>query len=230
MDAVVLLVQSDPAFAEIEVGQLLSVCGSVSTASNAVEAAETARVTKPDVVVMDAVLPDMGAVEAIRFLRSSGIAAPVLVLADLGASERALILDSGADDCLRRPCDGDEFLARVRVLIRRTATGVGRRVRVGTLDLHASEREASVSGRVLRLSPSEYAVLEALAVRAGRLVGPDALGAAIRAHTDSPGTRKVAEVVLNRVRKKLDDAGLRCAIRNVYGRGYVLVDEGGKVA
>jgi two-component system KDP operon response regulator KdpE len=125
---------------------------------------------KPDVVLLDLVLPDMGGVDVCRELRRDH-QTPIIVLSVLG-DERTKIaaLDEGADDYLTKPFAVGELLARIRVALRRGSSDRDQcpEIRVGQLAIDLESRTVTLRGRVVHLTPTEYSLLKYLATNAGK--------------------------------------------------------------
>lgn len=172
-----------------------------------------------DLIVLDLALPDGTGVELCRELRRAGDAVPVLMLtAHSEVATRVESLDAGADDFLGKPFAVVELRARVRALGRRRGTppGVGA-FEHGELEVDFSRRRARRAGAAISLTAREWAILEMLAARGGRLVSRSSL----LEETWGEATEAAAaslEVLVARIRRKLGDG----VIRTVRGEGYAL--------
>ena len=137
------------------------------------EALSAAAADAPDLMIVDLGLPDMDGLEVIRTLRSWS-QTPVIVLSVREAQQdKVAALDAGADDFVTKPFGMDELLARMRAAIRRTTTEpqTGEPVlRFGDIDIDLSKRAVSRSGVAVHLTPTEFALLEALATHPGKLL------------------------------------------------------------
>ena len=165
-------------------------------------------------------VPRLDGWEVLRRLRARGNKMPVLVLTAHGTTEdRVKGLDLGADDYLAKPFALAELEARVRALIRRSHGHEQARVQFGRLCFDAAERQFSVDGQPLALTPREKAVLEVLILRAGRAIGKEALSSQVYSLSDSAGPDAV-EIYVHRVRKKLMGSGVTVSL--LRGLGYLL--------
>lgn len=156
-----------------------------------------------DLVVLDAVLPGRDGFAVCHALRALGFSSPVLMLAAQNAvNDRIRALEVGADDCLPKPWDFRELLARIRALLRRGQLTRAPELRVGRLVVDPATREARVEGRAIRLTAREYAVLEYLMRRPGEVV----TRAALLEHVWDKrfdGSTNVADVYIGYLRRKL---------------------------
>lgn len=156
----------------------------------------------------------------LRELRDRGDDTPVIVLTARDEQpERVGGLDAGADDYLVKPFDLDELAARIRAVARRHA-GVGRaRLSCGPVNLDPGTRQVSLQGRPVALSAREFAVLEVMMLRAGRVVGKSQLSERLYSFGEEAGPNAI-EVYIHRLRKKLDPTVV--GIRTIRGLGYLL--------
>jgi two-component system copper resistance phosphate regulon response regulator CusR len=175
-----------------------------------------------DLVILDLRLPGMSGVEVLRTLRDRGIGLPVLVLTAQDAVDfKVEALRAGADDYVTKPFSFEELLARVEALSRRPKQLAPKLVKVADLELDLGSREVIRGGRVLDLTPKEYAVLEYLMRHAGRVMSRTLITEYAWDYHFDPGTN-IVDVVINRLRKKVDGGGGIRLIHPVRGVGYVL--------
>lgn len=169
-----------------------------------------------DVLLVDWQLPDGSGVDWVRSLRRQGQATPALILTarDL-LSDRIKGLDSGADDYLVKPFDPEELSARIRAVSRRAAGSASARLSFGEVELDLTGKIATVSGVRADLTAREWAVVEALALRAGRLVSKSDLDALVLG-LDGEVASNALEVHISSIRRKLG----RALIETVRGLGY----------
>jgi two-component system response regulator TctD len=171
-------------------------------------------------VVLDIGLPRLDGWEVLKRLRARGNKVPVLVLTAHGTTgDRVKGLDLGADDYLGKPFELAELEARVRALIRRSHGHEQARVQFGPLCFNTAERQFSLDGQSLPLTPREKAVLEVLILRAGRAISKEALSSQVYSLNDSASPDAV-EIYVHRVRKKLQGTGVTISL--LRGLGYLL--------
>lgn len=217
----VLLVEDDPAIAEplaralTREGYEVSVHG---TGRGALDEATTA-----DLVVLDLGLPDMDGLDVARWIRSQGLATPILVLT-ARADEVDLVvgLDAGADDYVTKPFRLAELLARVRALLRRAGSDEGVPADVSAQDvrLDVDAHRAFQGERELQLTAKEFELLKVLIRDAGSVVSRDVLMREVWA-TDPTGSTKTLDMHVSWLRRKLgDDAGSPRYISTVRGMGF----------
>jgi len=169
-----------------------------------------------DVLLIDWQLPDGSGVDWVRSIRAHGVTTPVLVMTarDL-LSDRVSGLDSGADDYLVKPFDPDELAARIRAIRRRSAGAATSVLRFGLVELDLATRIASVDGADAELTAREWALVEALALRAGRYVAKPELEA-LMLGMDGEVSSNAVEVHVFNIRRKLG----REFIETARGLGY----------
>jgi two-component system, OmpR family, response regulator len=182
-------------------------------------AAEGALATTPyALVLLDLGLPRRGGLDVLRGVRARKVDVPVLVItARDTVRDRVAGLDAGADDYLVKPFDLDELTARVRALLRRAAGRAEPVVERGALKLNPATHEVRWRGQPIDVSGREFALLSALAERAGAVVSRAQLEEKLYGWNENIGSNAV-EVHVHNLRRKLGDD----AIRTVRGLGYRL--------
>ena len=175
-----------------------------------------------DLVILDLRLPGMSGFDVLRTLRDRGNPAPVLVLTAQDAVDfKVQALRAGADDYVTKPFSFEELLARVEALGRRPKQLAPRALRVGDLVLDLGTREVTRASRRIELTPKEYAVLEYLMRHVGRVMSRTLITEYAWDYHFDPGTN-IVDVVINRLRKKVDAGQDRRLIHTVRGVGYVI--------
>jgi two-component system, OmpR family, response regulator PhoP len=182
-----------------------------------------------DVAVVDLGLPRLPGLEVIRRLRAGGGRVPVLILTARSQwQEKVEGLEAGADDYLAKPFHMEELVARIRALARRAAGSPDGRLVLGPLVMDTGAQTVTRDEEPVVLTSFEYRVLEYLARHAGRVVSKQTLTDYLYAHDDDRDSN-VLEVLIGRLRRKLDPDGTLAPIETLRGRGYRLnlVDDAG---
>ena len=197
----------------------------VDVARDGYEALARLAERRPDAIVLDVMMPRLDGLETCRRLRAAGDDLPVLMLTARDAvSDRVAGLDAGADDYLPKPFALEELLARLRALLRRTARGAdgpGEVLRFADLTVDPATREVTRGERRVRLTRTEFALLELLArhprqvLTRGRIL-EDVWG------YDFPTTENSLEVYVGYLRRKTEAGGEPRLIHTVRGVGYTL--------
>ena len=173
-----------------------------------------------DAILLDLMLPEVAGLDVLRRLRQSGLRTPVLLLTALGAvDDRVAGLNAGADDYLVKPFAFPELLARLEAVRRRATPPDPSTLQVGELHLNLTTRRTHRAGTELKLTPTEFSLLELLLRHVGQVVTRKMLCEHLW-ETDWEGTTNVIEVHINRLRNKLEEAGDPGSIQTVRGRGY----------
>ena len=189
---------------------------------NADDAVGFLRAYRYDIAIIGGLPAPDSPVRLLRQLRRLRIGTPAVIvspLADHTAKVKAF--EAGVDDYLTMPIERDEFLARIRAIIRR-ANGFAEPVlRAGSIEVELGAREARVHGRSVRLTAMEFSVLELLLLRRGMVLSKEVFLNHLYGGMDEPDA-KIIDVFVCKLRRKLADAGGSAAIETVRGRGYVL--------
>jgi two-component system KDP operon response regulator KdpE len=180
---------------------------------------------RPDLVLLDLMLPDMSGVDVCRELRRTR-ETPVILLSVIGDEpSKVAALDEGADDYLTKPFGSEELLARIRVALRHAARSHTEAViSAGGLTLDLERRTVHVDGREVRLTPTEYSLLKYLAANAGRVLTHPMILRAVWGEEYAQDTQSL-RTYINQLRAKLgDDAAAPRFIRTEPGVGYRFVE------
>ncbi len=179
---------------------------------------------RPDLLILDVMMPGRDGLDTLRELRAQH-RLPVIMLSARGEPvDRVIGLELGADDYLAKPCLPRELLARVRAQLRRGGgqTGPSETLSVGVLRLHGGERRAYAEDQELPLTGAEFALLLALAQRAGDVIDKSTLTRAALGRELERFDRSI-DVHVSRLRHKLTEASRNAPrIESVRGAGYVL--------
>ena len=183
---------------------------------------EKASSGKWDLVVLDLRLPGLSGLDLLRTLRDRGVATPVLVLTAQDSVEfKVDALKMGADDYVTKPFAMAELLARVEAISRRPKELAPPVVQVGDLVIDTGARQVQRGGRAIELTPKEYDVLLYLARHHGRVMSRTLITEYVWDYHFDPGTN-IVDVVINRVRKKVDAGKGAKLIQTIRGVGYML--------
>jgi len=175
-----------------------------------------------DVAVVDLGLPQLPGIEVIRKWRAAGRAFPVLILtARERWQDKVDGLEAGADDYLVKPFNTEELLARLRALVRRSAGWTQSLLECGPMRLDTRSQRVQCEDRTLDLTAFEYKLLEYLMLHAGKVISKTELAEHVYAE-DLERDSNVIEVVVGRLRKKLDPDRRLKPIDTLRGRGYRL--------
>lgn len=181
---------------------------------------------KPDVVLLDVMLPDMSGVDVCRELRRKHHT-PIIILSVLGEEQsKVTALDEGADDYLTKPFGMDELLARVRVALRRGASDRSQQpvISAGGLTMDLENRIVTLDGAEVRLTPTEYSLLKYLAMNAGKVLTHAMILREVWGAEYADDTH-VLRTCVNQLRSKLgDDPSASRFIRTDPGVGYRFLD------
>jgi two-component system, OmpR family, response regulator MprA len=226
--AQVLVVDDDPQLREALTRALELDDYQVTTASNGAQALEAISARRPDVVVLDVMMPYVGGLDVCRTLRERKDRLPILVLtARDEVGDRVAGLDAGADDYLTKPFALEELRARLRALLRRTTPedDAASALRYEDLVLDPTARTVHRSERPVDLTRTEYALLELLMRNAGRPLPRDVIMERVWGWESEP-TSNSLEVFIGYLRRKTEADGEPRLIHTVRGVGYVLRSEG----
>ena len=175
-----------------------------------------------DLIVLDVMLPKRDGFAILRAMRGRGVKTPVLVLtARDSVADKVAGLDVGADDYLTKPFAFEEFLARVRALLRRGSDARTPTLRVGDLLLDPARRDVRRGERRITLTTREYALLEYFMRNAGRVLTRPMITEHVWGLDFDPESN-VVDVYVGYLRRKIDAEGDHPLVRTVRGAGYTL--------
>ncbi len=205
----------------------LAAAGFVTDLTGRVEDALAAVATaRYDAIVLDLGLPDGDGMEVVKSVRQPGGVTPILVLTSRdGLRDRVDSLNGGADDYLLKPFAMEELVARLKALLRRPGHALGLVLTCGNLTFDTVAREARVDGRPITLSRRELDLLELMLRRAGRVVPREIMEDGVYSIDDEIGSNSL-EVLVHRLRKKLQAEEATLKIHTLRGVGYLLSEDG----
>lgn len=196
----------------------------VDTALDGDDGLEWALMNSYDLVILDVMLPGMDGFQICRSLRQANINVPVLMLTARDAvGDRVTGLDSGADDYLTKPFAQEEFLARVRSLLRRESFAKDPVLHCADLEVDTLSHEIKRAGEAVRLTSKEYAVLEYLMRNQGHVLSRESIAEHVWDY-EFDGLSNIVDVYIRYLRRKLDDAFEPKLIETIRGSGYRIRD------
>jgi DNA-binding response OmpR family regulator len=199
----------------------------VATAADGQQGLERARTLKPDLIVLDVMLPKMSGLEVCKTLRGEGWSGPILMLTARGQEiDKVVGLELGADDYVTKPFSIRELLARVRAVLRRTEGKAKRlaRYHFADVELDFEAYKATKDASPLDLSPREFELLRYLIERKGETVTRDQLLEDVWGYESYPSTRTV-DTHIAKLRAKIGDSGSEPHwILTIHGMGYKFID------
>jgi len=173
-----------------------------------------------DLAIVDLGLPGLGGLEIVQSLRAAGKKLPLLILTARGSwQDRVKGLEAGADDYLVKPFEYPELVARIKALLRRSLSAASERVSLGPLTIDFSAQSVLLKEQTLELTTYEYRLLELLIRQRNQVVSKQQLSDYLYPH-DLDRESNVLEVLIGRLRRKLDPDATLKPIDTVRGRGY----------
>lgn len=216
----ILLVEDDLPLAEALTTLLLGAGYALDVTHDGLSAESLIGAERFDLVILDLNLPEKDGLSVLRSLRARKNPVPILILTARGEpSERIAGLDLGADDYMVKPFDVGEFEARVRSILRRQAGHHASELQIGAVRFDMAARRFTVGDEVLDLPPRELALLELFFLRAGRVVGKEAIVQSLTSLDDILSDNAIEQYV-SRLRRRLGPHGL--TLRTARGLGYLL--------
>ena len=196
----------------------------VLTAEDGDTALAVWRAQRPDLVILDWMLPRRDGIQVARAMRAESDTPILLLTARDSIDDRVTGLDHGADDYLMKPFAPPELLARVRALLRRASTGAAAPLAYGSLSLDPATRDVCRGERLIALSPREFELLAFLLRHPRQVMSREQILTSV---WGEDGTDDVLDVYIGYLRAKTEAGGERRVIQTVRGVGYVLRDEHG---
>lgn len=232
MHARVLVSEDEPGILNLVRGYLEREGYTVLAAADGLTGLSMAREERPDLIVLDLMLPGLDGLELLRRLRQESEVYVLVLTARDDEVDKVVGLSLGADDYLTKPFSPRELVARVRAILRRDRGRLpetaGRVIRAGQLHMDLTRHEARIGGPegdLLPLTPLEFSLLEAMAEQPGRVFTRDQLIERVWGH-DYYGEERVVDVHIGNLRKKLEPNPTKPVwIQTVRGLGYKFVPQ-----
>lgn len=222
------MIEDDEKIAEFVANGLRESGYAVDVVNDGEEGAERALSPTYRAAVIDIMLPGVDGLAIVERMRAENVDTPVLILsAKRGVDDRVRGLRAGGDDYLTKPFSFFELEARIEALLRRSQTGehdAGGALRVHDLEIEPWKHEVRRQGTVIALQPREFRLLELLARNAGRVISKTAIIEHVYEYHFDPQTN-VVDVLIHRLRSKIDKDFEPKLIQTVRGAGYVLRTE-----
>ncbi len=219
--AKVLLVEDDKELSVALLSWLKLDNHSVELVESGEDALQLLENFKYDVIVLDWGLPKMNGIEVLRKYRSSGGLTPVIFLTGRDdVSSKEIGLDTGADDYLTKPFEMRELSARIRSILRRPGGLMPNKIHIGNLVIEPETRKVSVNNVPVRLTRTEYAVLEFLVRNPNKVYGAKALIQAVWP-SDTESSEDTVRACVKNLRRKIT-ASEECVLKTVPGSGYTI--------
>jgi len=224
--AKILVIDDEPSIVNLVTAYLKPEGFEVYTASDGNAGLKAARAYKPDVIVLDLMLPGLDGLEVLARLRRESQVYVILLTAKTEEMDRVVGLSVGADDYVTKPFSPRELVARIKAALRRLQAGTGVGAESSILAFHhvridVGAHQVSVDGRSIELTAVEFELLKALAEAHGRVLTREQLLEIVWSGTYF-GEARVVDVHLGHIRQKL---GLEDIITTVRGVGYRFEDE-----
>ena len=220
-----LLIEDNQRLAELTAANLVKSGFAVDCVCTAEEGTQAVLAGSYDVVILDLGLPDADGLTVLAAMRARKDSTPVLILtARDGVDARVKGLNQGSDDYLVKPFAMEELVARIRVLLRRPGQALGLTLTQGNLTFDTADRQVLVGDMAIELSRRELDALELLMRRAGRVVSKSSIENTLYSLDDEIASNAI-EVLIHRLRKRIQAAGATVYIHTLRGIGYLLSQE-----
>jgi two-component system OmpR family response regulator len=224
-EARLLVVEDDPNIVELLSASLRYAGFDVASAQDGHQALRTAREFRPDLMVLDVMIPGIDGFEVVRRMGSEGIRCPVVFLTARDATEDKITgLTIGGDDYVTKPFSLDEVVARIRAVLRRSTTGPAAaqaaRLSFADIELDDETHETWKAGELVKLSPTEFKLLRYFMENTGRVLSKAQILDHVW-HYDFGGDANVVESYISYLRRKVDTTEPRL-LHTLRGVGYVL--------
>ena len=216
----ILIVEDEPTLRREVCSELEKLAYTVDGTGDGKEALYLASEYPFDAAIIDLGLPGLSGLDVIARLRSDGSRLPILILTARGRwQDKVTGLETGGDDYLTKPFQMEELTARLKALLRRAAGSSDSILRCGPVELNLAAQAVRLNGKSIALTSYEYKLLEHLMRERERVLSKDELATHLYPH-DEESESNVIEVLVGRLRKKLDPGGTLHPIETLRGRGY----------
>jgi two-component system alkaline phosphatase synthesis response regulator PhoP len=221
----ILVIEDDPTILKLLAGDLELEGFSVLTARDGEEGLERAKTSRPDLLILDVMMPKMNGYDVCRALRKDGSDVPIIMLTARGQeAEKVVGLNQGADDYVTKPYGAMELMARVHALLRRHKRVLDKveQTSFGDVTVDFRRMEATRHGKPLALTAKEFQMLELLIRHRGEVVSRQQFLEEVWGYEEMPSTRTVDNRLVT-LRQKLDPQDPEAYIATIHGVGYKFV-------
>lgn len=216
----ILVIDDDPEITSLLQRGLSSEGFDVTTINDGAEALKVTSRLKPDLLILDVMMPGMDGLELSRILRETSDVPILMLTARVTVADKIAGLNSGADDYLVKPFDFGELLARIRALLRRSNPDCGDVLEYSDLVMNLATREVS-RGAAINLSALEFNLLELLMSNVCKVISRDKIYEVVWSY-DFDGESNIVDVYVHYLRNKLNANGRPNLIHTIRGIGYIL--------
>ena len=222
--ALVLVVEDEPEIAELMEDYLRSNGYRTERARDGNEALSLFRLARPDLVLLDIMMPGLDGIEVLKRLRSESNVPVIILTAKTEETDKIIGLELGADDYITKPIRLKEVIARVKAVLRRThmSEPTHAPLRIGPLEIDPLQMVATANGQPLALTVTEFRLLAHLAEQKGRIFSRIELLEAVLPESDA--LERVMDVHIGNLRRKLDTQEASYLLQTVRGVGFKLTE------
>ena len=224
-DSLLVLICDDQQSVHETVGEYLKLNGiNYISAYDGIEAIERCKEYKPDLILLDLMMPKMFGEEACKEIRKNSDVPIIMLSAKDDTIDKILGLEIGADDYITKPFSPREVVTRIKTVLRRSTTSTVKEechIKFRDLDINLDAHEVKLKGESIKITPKEMKILYMLASSPGSIFNRDHILSEVWGY-DYFGDTRVVDTQIKRLRKKLQRDDLSWEIRSVYGVGYKL--------
>jgi DNA-binding response OmpR family regulator len=215
-----LVIDDEGGVRDILTKHLRSECFAVDSAKDGAEGSYLARTNEYDIVVLDNMMPQKSGVQVCEEIRQTGHTMPILMLSVLGEAKHKIeLINAGADDYMIKPFSLDEFMARVRALMRRPRKIEGDSITIGDITLETKQQRVKRDGKSIYLTRKEFMLLEYLMRNQGTVMSRGMIIEHVWDMSSDPFSNTIESHILS-LRKKIGEDPRTGLIKTVPGRGY----------
>lgn len=197
------------------------------SANNGLDALQVLRERKPDIIVLDLMLPGLNGLDVCRKIRKDNDIPIIMLTARDEESDRLVGLEIGADDYVTKPFSPKEVIARAKAILRRTSREVVRHepIRAGSIVIDLERHEVTINGQIIESTPTEFKILELLASNIGKVYSRLQIVEQTQGYSFE-GYERTIDTHIKNLRRKLEiNTKEHQYIQTVYGIGYKFVGE-----